>query len=269
MTSREVSFSVRFSAWLGEDPEHQATLERRGLQPGLIQRIANGTCHESILLTQAPVLAEVSGVSVHDCYVAQARIELWGGEDHVPDVHSYSALVVALGGMVEKRGTRAVMQRLGVKDGDTVRRWRRGARHPAFAMVRKLLELIDEHQRDAWVEQPVVPIVASVPASAVAPPPSTDPSADRRKAAVAALSMFHGAVDLMRAVVPLGEFLDGDRERVLRTVRELFEHMGIDRSMLERLRRPSGESGAGDMQVIKEVLAAFGPHRGSGGRRRT
>ncbi len=146
----DATFPALFSAWLAGDPRRRIQLEGLGLRPALMARIAEGECPDKILFMHALKIERVTGLEIQQLLFLQAKRELWGANDRLPEARTYADLTRFLGEVARERGRLAVARKLRLSDLHRIRKWCTGSARMNSKMMQRALAVIEAHRHGKW-----------------------------------------------------------------------------------------------------------------------
>ncbi|MEK7584120.1 MAG: hypothetical protein AAB490_02665 [Patescibacteria group bacterium] len=217
---RFTSVAAAFSAALLENPQYHDELKRLGVKPGQIHGIERGSCGGKIFLMLADKIEKVTGLDLQRLMFDQAKHELWGSQDRLPDVSSHSEFLNRIRILKTQYGTVKLCELLGI-NAENLSKWLVKGRRPTTESYKQVLSRIQAIQSGSLADP-----TQDTPYS---------PEEQGRRELNACLSSLHTMVTVLEIVCQRELLVDGDRARTLDIARRMMRAAGLTPLVVKRL----------------------------------
>lgn len=226
--------------WLDEDPVHlQMLLINPGVREKNIRNMASGPVDHKIWSMHRALIEGATGVKLADLCLIETKEELWGTQDHLPDITTHVELVDQLKKLVQRLGSWRVSQAMGVSR-ETTNNWMQNRVWPSKDGLLNIIEIVlkarnGEDPPDVGPppskDAALVPHVADThfrPLPSAAPPhhePIAQPLVENEELFGGIMSGFHATHRQLKFVKRLngGTIERWQQHEVLRLIASLFE----------------------------------------------
>lgn len=219
-------FTAAFREWLSETPGGEEKLIGRGMQPGNLRSLRDGTASENIILMHRNVLKEIAKLDLREFVLEQAKADLWGDHDHLPHLSTYALLLDALRVEYKKQGG-AMTDRIGVCR-THISRWFDGTRSISLTPMQNVLRLLAGEKT----------LVKKAPRPARTEKQEQMPDQKDRiqKVIGSCISMLNSLLNVLNNLLTdPAAVLDGDRAQAIRCINRMLVLFDIDQAALKRL----------------------------------